>query len=100
MIDAAKLGGETKAASYRPLKEKVVKLFLKQVPDDFWPTKTAAITSIMTDLSHFIEEKQRQSLSPDELSNLYRRIEDWSRNDQTIKEAFNQVVKKRSSTKK
>lgn len=100
LVDAAKLGGETKSASYRPLKEKVVKLLLKQVPDDFWPTKTAAITSIMTDLSHFMEEKQRQVLSPDALSNLHRRIEDWSRNDPKIKAAFNQVVKKRSLIKK
>ncbi|HDT4634420.1 TPA: hypothetical protein ACPYWN_003179 [Klebsiella oxytoca] len=102
-ITIAQLGGRSRSEKYMPLKIKIVELLKENVPEGGWKSKTSAIDAIESGINKFIEDKLREFDSVSKGKKLmyyaswdkmHKRISDWSRNDEMIKAAFDEVVKK------
>lgn len=104
-------GGITRAGRYQPVKEEFVRLLRDEMPERGWGTKRDAVDAIEAKLWRFIdghykkafdkENIQRRKVSERERKpfsmvreNLDRTMLDWSRNDEKVRVAFEQVVKK------
>ncbi|HED5893622.1 TPA: hypothetical protein R5R88_004220 [Salmonella enterica] len=103
LIEAAQLGGKGRAENYIPLKLKIVELLKEKVPKGGWKSKASAINALENDINKFMENEQQEleSYRPGKKLKYYaawdkmqRRISDWSRNDEMIKAAFNEVIMK------
>ncbi|MEX2950105.1 hypothetical protein AB4K01_02750 [Serratia fonticola] len=103
-INAAREGGKQRGENYTPLKIKVIELLKKNMPEDGWKTKKAVVDSLECDINQFIKDEQKKldlkgkgeklkfATSWDK---MHQRITDWTRNDDQVKAAFDEVVKKR-----
>ncbi|NWA60684.1 hypothetical protein HX773_07210 [Pantoea sp. B9002] len=86
-----------------------MRLLKEKVPEDGWKNKITAVDDITADLWLFIQSENRKiknenALLPSynqirqpfimEENNLGRTVQDWSRNDKNLKEAFSVVLRK------
>ncbi|HHQ6568918.1 TPA: hypothetical protein ACSTJX_003809 [Serratia fonticola] len=101
---ASSEGGKSKKDNYTPFKLKVIKLLLKNKPNNGWENKNLAITSLFPELQKFMKDEQRKldlegkkknpSYSATE-ETLYKRIYDYSIKDDIIRALFAEVVKEK-----
>lgn len=108
-IGRAKKAGESRGEKYTSIKAEVVRLLKAKVPEGGWKNKITAVDEITADLWFFIQSEnekinnenallpsynqRRQPILMEE-NNLGRTVQDWSRKDENIKEAFFVVLKK------
>lgn len=70
------------------MKDELIRLINKNVPDGGWKTKTAVINAVEEYIIQFIKDKDVRI----SWGNIPKTINDWSRNDDTVKAAFDAVV--------
>jgi len=104
-------GGIERAGRYQPVKDELISLLKKEMPETGWKTKREAVDAIEPKLWRFIDGHYRKAFDKENIrrrkafeperkpfsmvrENLDRTILDWSRNDETIKAAFLQVILK------
>ncbi|EKS7194584.1 hypothetical protein [Enterobacter ludwigii] len=92
--EAASLGGKNRAQNYRRVKDEVIRLLKKNMPDKGWRSKVSAINAIETELTKFIELDYNKKSDWTSWEKLLKTINDWSRNDTEMKETFSMVVRK------
>lgn len=108
-VGRAKKAGQSRGEEFTPVKAEVVRLLKAKVPEGGWKNKITAVDKITADLWFFIQSEnekiknenallpsynqKRQPLIMKE-NNLGRTVDDWSRKDENIKEAFSVVLKK------
>lgn len=97
----SKEGGDSRKKIYAPLKLNVIKLLLKNKPNDGWKSKKQAIDSLLKEIDEFIREEEiNLDLKKGEErlkykvvgSTMYKRIYDWSLKDEIIEAIFNEVI--------
>ncbi|WP_337264532.1 MULTISPECIES: hypothetical protein [unclassified Serratia (in: enterobacteria)] len=76
------------------MKDELIKILNKNVPDGGWKTKTAAINAVEEYIIKFIKDKGIKI----SLENIPKTINDWSRNDNIVKATFDAVVQKRNKS--
>lgn len=86
--EAASLGGKNRAQNYRRVKDEVIRLLKKNMPDKGWRSKVSAINVIETELTKFIELDYNKKSDWTSWEKLLKTINDWSRNDTEMKETF------------
>lgn len=92
--EAASLGGKNKAQNYRRVKDEVIRLLKKKMPENDWKSKVAAINSLENEITKFIELDNSKNSDWTSWEKLLRTISDWSRNDIELKDIFKKVVRK------
>lgn len=107
--DNANKGGQARSRRFDVVKKEVMRLLKEKVPEDGWKNKITAVDDITADLWLFIQSENRKiknenALLPSynqirqpfimEENNLGRTVQDWSRNDKNLKEAFSVVLRK------
>lgn len=92
--EAASLGGKNKAQNYRRVKDEVIRLLKKNMPENGWKSKVAAINSLEKEITKFIELDNSKNSDWTSWEKLLRTISDWSRNDIELKDTFKKVVRK------
>ncbi|EOD4073795.1 TPA: hypothetical protein ACPZQN_001739 [Yersinia enterocolitica] len=108
-IGIAKKAGESRGEKYTPIKAEVVRLLKAKVPEGGWKNKNTAVNEIKADLWFFIQSENKKIKSENALlpsynqkrkpiimeeNNLERTVQDWSRNDENIKQTFSVVLMK------
>lgn len=102
-------GGFKRAGRYQPVKEELIRLLKEEKPETGWKTKREAVDAIEPKLWRFIDGPYRKAFNKENIQrrkafelerkpfsmvreNLDRTMLDWSRNDEAIKNAFQQVI--------
>lgn len=105
-------GGFKRAGRYQPVKEELIRLLKEEKPETGWKTKRDAVDAIEHKLWRFIDGPYRKAFNKENIQrrkafelerkpfsmvreSLDRTMLDWSRNDEAIKNAFQQVVVRR-----
>ncbi len=94
-IGRAKRAGESRGEKYTPIKAEILRLLKSRAPVSGWSKKVTAIKAIEDELWEFIvkgtDEAKGQPV-PMKKENLQRTILDWSRKDESIGRAFDEVM--------
>lgn len=102
-------GGFKRAGRYQPVKEELIRLLKEEKPETGWKTKRDAVDTIEPKLWRFIDGPYRKAFNKESIQrrkafelerkpfsmvreSLDRTMLDWSRNDEAIKNAFQQVI--------
>lgn len=86
-------GGQAKAKSYQPIKDKVIFLLEERKPDCGWKSKVQAISDIIDSVGTFVTD-ERIAAAPSNLKHLITR---WSKQDDGVRAAFQRTAKRRKS---
>ncbi|WP_090464895.1 hypothetical protein [Enterobacter sp. kpr-6] len=92
--EEASLGGKNKAQNYKRVKDEVIRLLKKNMPEKGWRSKVSAINSLEKEITRFIEVDFDKNSDWTAWEKLLRTISDWSRNDVELKDIFKKVVRK------
>lgn len=92
--EASRRGGKNSAKRYNPIKDEVIRLLKKNVPEGGWKSKAAAINSLEQEITKFIDTGPRKNAYYPSWDSLHKTISDWSRNDMDMKKTFAEVVNK------
>jgi len=104
----ANKGGQARTRKFDVIKSEVIRLLKDKVPEGGWRNKTTAVEGIIADLWSFVQaenekikkenafilrnDQKRQPINMKK-NNFERTVQDWSRNDESIKEVFSLVLK-------
>lgn len=105
----AEKGGQRKADRYNSVKQELIKILKKNVPNVKWKTKKEAINAIEGEVYLVIQtendeiikynqlitrKSQKKKILHIEIDSLNKTIEKWSREDEHVRAAFDSVVQR------